>query len=235
MALQRKIDILANNMANVNTAGFKSDSVVFEEYLSPTARMTEMKGKDRILSYVNDTAMYRDYAEGPMNRTNAELDVAIKGDGWFVIETDKGNRYTRNGHFKLNTEGLLVTSNGEPVLGLGGPITIPPGEQGIAITQDGTISTNQGIKDRLRVVQFENNALLEKEGELLFSTEQASRPAEGDTAIMQGMIEKSNVQPVLQLTQLIEATRAYVSLAQTLQQSQELRQNAIQQLGRPPQ
>ncbi len=234
MALQRKIDVLANNMANVNTVGYKSDSVLFEEYLMPVARMTEMTGKDKILSYVNDTTMYRNYSEGPIKQTNEELDVAIKGDGWFVVQTPDGNKYTRNGHLKLNNEGRLVTTDGQMVLGEGGPITVGPDEHSIVISGDGTLSTNQGPKDQLRIVVFENNGKLEKEGDSLFSTEQVPTPAR-DFQIMQGMIENSNVQPVLQLTQLIQATREYVSMAQTLQQSQELRQSAIQQLGRPPQ
>ena len=234
MALQRKIDVLANNMANVTTSGYKSDSVVFEEYLMPVAEMTEMKGKDKVLSYVNDTVMYRDFSEGSIEKTGADLDVAIKVKGWLMIDTPDGNRYTRNGHLKLNTQSQIVTTEGHIVLGEGGPIVIDPEDTGIAISADGTISTDRGRKGRLRLVSFENNTQLRKEGETLFSTDEAPKPAE-DAKIMHGMIEKSNVRPVVELTDLIQATREYVTNAQILQQSQELRQTAIQQLGRTQQ
>lgn len=234
VALQRKIDVIANNMANINSAGFKRDSILFEEYLMPVARMTEMKGQDRVLSYVNDTAMYRNYSEGPMVKTDDPLDVAIKGDGWLVVQTRDGDRYTRNGHMKLNTEGVLVTSNGDPVLGEGGPVTIGSGEKDISISVDGTISTDRGVKDRLRIVSFKEQGKLKKDGEMLMRSEERPGPAER-SRVLQGMIERSNVEPVMQLTELIQATREYVTNSKILQQQQELRQTAIQQLGRTQQ
>ncbi len=234
IALQRKIDVIANNMANVNTSGYKQDSILFEEYLMPVAEMTEMKGKDRLLSYVNDTAMYRDYSEGSIERTNAELDVAIKGDGWLVVQTREGNKYTRNGHLNLNFEGVIVNTDGHPILGEGGPIVIAPGEKGIVISGDGTISTDRGVKDKLQLVKFKDHSILKKEGENLFISTERPFPSK-EARIMQGMVERSNVKPVLELTELIQATRTYVSNAKILQQAQELRQSAIQTLGRPPQ
>ncbi|MGH1349312.1 MAG: flagellar basal-body rod protein FlgF [Methyloligellaceae bacterium] len=234
IALQRKIDVIANNMANVNTAGYKHDTIMFEEYLMPVAEMTEMKGKDRLLSYVNDTAMYRDYTEGTIEKTDAELDVAIKGDGWLVVQTREGNKYTRNGHLNLNFEGVIVNSDGHPILGDGGPVVIGPGERGISISSDGTISTSQGVKDRLKLVSFKDHSKLKKEGETLFISTEVPAPST-EARIMQGMVEKSNVKPVLELTELIQATRTYVSNAKIMQQAQELRQSAIQTLGRPPQ
>ncbi len=234
VALRRKIDVIANNMANINSAGFKGDTLLFEEYLMPVARMTEMKGQDRVLSYVNDTAMYRNYSEGPMVKTDDPLDVAIKGDGWLVVQTREGDRYTRNGHMKLNTEGLLVTSNGDPVLGEGGPITIGSDEADVSISVDGTVSTGKGVKDRLRIVSFKDQSKLMKDGEMLMRSEE--RPGQAEHArVLQGMIERSNVEPVKQLTELIQATREYVTNSKILQQQQELRQTAIQQLGRSQQ
>lgn len=230
MALQRRMDVLANNMANVNTAGFKSDSLMFEEYVMPVARMSDHNGSQARLSYVQDVAVFRDFAEGTAEQTGAELDVAISGDGWLVVQTPNGDRYTRNGQLKLDAGGQLVTQDGFPVLGQGGPVTFTVDETGIEIARDGTISTSQGTKDRLRVVRFENNNQLKKEGSTLFSTGATPTPAD-NAEVMQGMVEKSNVQPVIALTRIIETVRAYTAVTRTLQQTHDLRRDAIERLG----
>ncbi|MCG8561342.1 MAG: flagellar basal-body rod protein FlgF [Hyphomicrobiales bacterium] len=234
MALQRRMDVLANNMANVNTAGFKSDSLMFEEYLMPVARMNDVNGSPSRLSYVQDVAVYRDFAEGTVEQTGGELDVALSGDAWLVVDTPNGDRYTRNGQLKLDADGQLVTLDGFAVMGEGGPLTFTVDESGIEIARDGTISTSQGIKDQLRLVRFENNNLLSKEGSTLFSSEAAPIAAE-NAEVMQGMIEKSNVQPVIELTRIIETVRAYTSVTRTLQQTHDLRRDAIERLGSPNQ
>lgn len=231
MALQRRMDVLANNMANVNTAGYKSDSVAFEEFVMPTARMNDLAGSQARLSYVQDRGVYRNFSEGTAEPSGGELDVAISGDGWLVVQTPNGERYTRNGQLKLDAEGQLVTQDGFPVLGEGGAITFTAEESGTEIARDGTISTSEGIKGRLRVVQFEDNGRLTKEASTLFSAEDQPTPAE-NVQVMQGMIEKSNVQPVIELTRIIETVRAYTSTARALQQTHDLRRNAIEQLGR---
>ncbi len=234
VALKRQMDVIANNMANMNTAGYKAGSMLFEEHIMPVAEMNEMSGQDKRLSFVLDASIYRSFAEGGFKQSGNELDVAISGEGWLVVETPDGERYTRNGQLKLNAEGQLVTPAGYPVLGDGGPITFSENDSGVEIASDGTISTDQGIKDRLRVVQFENNAALKKEGEILFSTTQTPETVE-NARVLQGVFETSNVQPISELTRMIETVRAYTSMAQTLSQSQELRRQAIQQLGTPPQ
>jgi flagellar basal-body rod protein FlgF len=229
MALRRQMNVVANNMANVNTAGFKADSPRFTEYLMPVARVTDQKGADRILSYVNDTGLVRDFSNGGMLKTGKDLDVAISGDGWLVVQTADGERYTRNGELTLNSEGVLVTNEGQDVLGDGGQITIGLNETGIQIARDGTISTDAGLKGALRIVKFPDKAALKKEGTSLYSTNQAPEDAE-DAVVIQGMIEKSNVKAISQLTTMVETLRAYTSVSQTLQRLQELRQNAISKL-----
>ncbi len=231
MALQRRMDVLSNNMANVNTAGFKSDSVRFEEFVMPVARMNDVSGSQARLSYVQDRAVYRDFAEGTAEPSGGELDVAISGDGWLVVQTPNGDRYTRNGQLKLDAEGQLVTLDGFPVLGEGGAMTFTAEDTGTEIARDGTISTSEGIKGRLRVVRFESNDRLKKEGSTLFSSQDTPTPAE-NVQVMQGMIEKSNVQPIIELTRIIATVRAYTSAAQSLKQTHDLRRNAIEQLGR---
>ncbi len=229
IALQRKMNAIANNMANINTAGFKSDSVLFEEYLMPIARITPMTGKDRILSYVNTPGLFRNFSQGQTEQSGNELDVAISGDGWLVVQTPEGERYTRDGQLKLDTQGQLVTSDGFVVLGDSGPITIDVEETGIVIAEDGTISTSQGEKGQLRVVRFENNNSLHKEGDNRYSSNETPEVA-SEARIMQGMVEKSNVKPVSELTEMISTVRAYTTAAHMLEQAQELRRRAIEDL-----
>ncbi len=227
------MDVVSNNLANMNTAGYKMGSLLFEEHLMPGAEMNEMTGRDKKVSFVLDSSVYRSFAEGNFEQSGNELDVAISGDGWFVVQTPDGDRYTRNGQLKLNADGQLVSPAGHPVLGETGPITFGPNEAGIEIAKDGTISTSEGERGQLRVVQFANNATLKKQGETLFSTDQQPDTAE-DARVLQGVVEKSNVQPISELTRMIETVRAYTSVTQTMKQTQELRREAIEQLGTPP-
>lgn len=230
MVLRRQMDVLANNMANVNTAGYKRDKVQFEEHLMPIARMSDARGQDSRLSFVIDPSMYRDFEAGGMEQTGNELDVAISGDAWFAVQTPEGERYTRNGQFKLNANGDLVAASGDPVLGEGGPINFGPDENGIEIASDGTISTNLGQRGKLRLVQFADNGTLRKEGALLFSSDTAPGAAD-DAKVAQGMIERSNVQPVLELTRILETVRAYEGVSKALEQTAKLRSDAISRLG----
>lgn len=224
------MDVLANNMANVNTAGYKRGNLMFEEYLMPVARMSDANQTDARLSFVLDTSIYRDFSEGAFEQSGNNLDIAISGDGWLVVQTPDGERFTRNGQLKLNRDGELVNTAGFPILGEGGPITIPPEETGIAIAQDGTLSTDLGVRGQIRLVSFENNAVLKKEAGLLFSTNQAPQEAE-NAKLHQGMVEKSNVQPVVEMTKMIETMRAYQSISKALQKTDELRSDAISRLG----
>lgn len=233
VALKRQMNVLANNLANMNTAGYKTGSMLFEEHLMPVARMNDLTGDDKRISFVLDNSVYRSFSEGSFEQTGNEYDVAISGDGWLVVQTPEGERYTRNGQLKLNADGELVLPTGQQVLGNGGPIVFGPDESGVEIAHDGTISTSQGIKDRLRVVQFQNNATLKNEGDTLFSSEVQPLPAE-NIRVIQGAVEKSNVQPILEMTRMIETVRAYTSMAQTMSQAQDLRRDAIEQLGTPP-
>jgi flagellar basal-body rod protein FlgF len=229
-ALQAQMNVLANNMANMNTSGYKSDGLLFEEHLMPTARMTDLSGRDAKVSFVQDVGQFRNFNEGSIEQSGGELDVALSGEGWLVVQTQQGERYTRNGQLKLNSEGQLVTNAGNPVLGEGGPISFAPNESGIEIATDGTISTTAGIKDRLQVVQFDNPHSLKKHGYTLFKTDEAPQPAE-DVRILQGMIEKSNVNPIMEMTRMVETVRAYTAVTSSIDSAHRLRRTAIERLG----
>ena len=229
-ALQAQMDVLANNMANMNTTGYKGDSVLFEEYLMPVARMNDMRPQDAKISFVQDVGQVRDFSEGSIEQTGNELDVALSGKGWLVVETPEGERYTRNGQLKLNAEGQLVTNDGDPVQGQGGAISFGPQETGIQIATDGTISTSAGIKGRLQVVEFENPSALKKFGYTLYQSDEAPQQAE-DVRVLQGMVERSNVNPIREMTRMIETVRAYTAITQSIDSANRLRRNAIEQLG----
>lgn len=232
VALRQSMDTIANNMANMNTAGYKSDEMMFEEYLMPVAKMNEHTGRDRTLSYVDTPGIYRDFAAGDMEQTGGELDVAISGEGWLVVDTPAGERYTRNGQLKLNTEGTLVTTDGFPVLGDGGPLVFAANETNVTIAEDGTISSSEGAKGRLRLVSFETEEALKKVGDTLFEANEDAQPQPSENGrIMQGMIEKSNVNSLMEMTRMIETIRAYTSISQSIERSQKLREEAINQLG----
>ena len=231
--LARQLDVIANNLANVRTSGYKSESMMFEEFLMPTARVDDMTGQDQNLSYVIDSGLARDFTTGMFETTGNELDVALEGEGWMVVETPAGERYTRNGEFSLNSEGELVNSSGHRVLGDGGPIVFTSEDTSIVIAADGIISSSSGEKGKLRIVEFEIMSSLSKEGENLYSSSTEPTAAQFPR-VAQGMIERSNVQPVLETARMIEVTRAYVSNAKMMEKLEELRRTSLQTLAAVP-
>ncbi|MEQ9520097.1 MAG: flagellar hook-basal body complex protein, partial [Parvibaculum sp.] len=189
MALRREMSIIANNLANINTNGYKSEHPLFEEYLMPTA--TEESG-DRDISFVQDVGMHRNLGPGRVDITENPLDVAIIGEGYFKTQTPEGVRYTRNGAFELNAQGQLVTTDGHPVLTAGGgAITFGAEETGIVISSDGTVSTSAGERGQIGLVKFENERLMQNAGGTLYRTDQAELPVK-DMKVMQGAVESSN-------------------------------------------
>lgn len=224
MARERQVEVLANNIANLSTTAFKGSQMIFAELLQNTGSGS--------VAYVQDAGTVRDWSQGPLTRTGNSLDVALQGMGFLEIETAGGVRYTRDGRLKLDTQGQLVTLDGDPVLGEGDrPIVVPANGGTITIGQDGTIATGQGNAGRLAVVSFDQVQSLSAEGDDRYSTDQTPAPA-ADVKIMQGMIEESNVQPVLEITRLMTASRAGTQ-AKTFQDSEADRhKNAIDRLAK---
>ena len=117
IALQRELDVVANNIANLNTTGYKSDNTVFQEFMMPVARANQFRGADRQISFVQDRATWIDLTQGPVETTGNPLDVAISGNAFLTVQTPRGERYTRNGALQINSQGQLVTSEGLQVVG----------------------------------------------------------------------------------------------------------------------
>jgi len=239
VALQRELDVIANNLANINTNGFKGESVQFEEYLSSSARADGFPLADRRVAFVQDRATIADFSQGPLAQTGNTLDVAISGEGFLVVDTPAGERYTRNGALTRSANGELVTSEGYRVRGAQGAIQLDQNDSDILIARDGTISAQNGnqIADRgkIRLVRFADPQRLVKEGLSLYSAaDQQPQTATPATGLVQGMVEKSNVQPVLEMGRMIEVTRAYTSLANLITRTDELRRTAINKLADVP-
>jgi flagellar basal-body rod protein FlgF len=238
--LERQLDVVANNIANVNTAGYKADSSLFEQYLMPVAHEDNFVGGDRRLSYVQDRGTYRNFSQGPTEITKNPLDVAIDGSAFLVVQTPGGERYTRDGGLQLNNQGQLVTVAGNPVLGNSGPIVFQPTDHDINITPDGTITVVEGnnrtdsIRGKLRLVSFPDAQKMLKEGLNLYAAGEGSPQPDTKSVVRQGFIEKSNVNAVAEMSRMIEVTRAYTQISTLLQQQHDLHKTAIQQLADVP-
>jgi flagellar basal-body rod protein FlgF len=242
VTLERQMDVIANNVANVNTNGFKADRSLFQEYLMPTAREDNFAaGRDRRISHVLDRATFHDFAQGSPDATKNPLDVAISGDGMFVVQTPAGERYTRDGSFQLDNQGQLVTANGYPVLGNNGPIRFQQTDKQINISADGTVTVLEGtnrldsIRAKLRLVNFTQPQRLVKEGSNLYSLGEGNA-AQPDTksTVAQGFIERSNVNAIHEMSRMIEINRTYSQIASMLQQQHDLHKTAIDKLADVP-
>jgi len=242
MALSREFDIVANNIANIETTGYKADSAVFAEYLMPGARDNEFSGRDRRISFVQDRASWVDLSPGPLERTGNPLDVAIDGKGYLVVQTPRGQRYTRNGALSVNASGQLVTSEGDQVLGNGGPITLQPTDHNVSISPSGIVTVREGSgtvdapRGQLQLVDFDSPRLLQKDGGSTFLAPAGvnANPASPNTRLVQGAIEKSNVRPVIEIARMIQITRSYSDIAAIIQQQGDMRRNSLQQLAQAP-
>ena len=226
MVLRRQLDVIANNIANADTTAFRGEKSLFEEFLIPSSQGQE-------ISFVSDYGVLRNLTEGEFRPTGSTLDLAISGPGYFVVDTEDGIRYTRNGHFRLDAEGTLITPEGDPVLDDDDrPIIIDSGQSDVTITADGTVST-PGLEEegpRLQLVEFENEQRLRKTGGSYYSTNETPLPAE-TARIVQGMIEGSNVKPIVEMTEMIRVLRSYQAVKGMLDGQHELQRRAIDKLG----
>ena len=213
LTLFRDMDVTANNIANANTTGYSAEHILFNTYLTKD----DNDGERNPLAFANDISTYRNTENGSLRPTGNDLDVAIQGNGFFVVQTPLGKRYTRSGNFQIDGSGQLATAEGYPVLdNTGQAISMPDNTTSIEIGSIGNIKVNGNDNGNLAVVQFANPQLLERSTGKLFKSDIEGQPATTDFRVAQGMLENSNVQPVSELTHMMTLTHAVTDTAQMI-------------------
>lgn len=224
--LMAEMQVVANNIANANTTGYRSEGITFAEYISATGPKTD--SLSMATAEVRDTLS----AQGALGLTGGTFDLAIEGEGFFLIETPQGQRLTRAGNFTPNENGDLVTMDGHAVLDAGGaPVFVPTGAGPIGIAPDGTISAGGQPVGQIGLVMPDDPLALTREGGTMFNPGGGVIPAENGR-MMQGFLESSNVNPILQISRMIEVQRAY-ELGQSFMDKEDERiRNVLRTLGR---
>ncbi|TGY90015.1 flagellar basal-body rod protein FlgF [Marinicauda algicola] len=230
--LRQAMDISANNIANTSTTGFKAEQVLLETDAATRARHSDGPGR---LAFVDEWGVGRDFSQGALQGTGRPLDLAIEGEGFFALETEAGERFTRDGRFTLSAEGEIVAADGARLLDEGGfPIRLAPEGGEIEVRANGEVMQDGVPVARLALTRFEAPGQLSKTGDNRYSApEDAARETVLDPVVRQGFIEASNVRPVMELTRMMEISRTYASVTRMINQTDELGRKALERLGRP--
>jgi flagellar basal-body rod protein FlgF len=222
VALMRDMSVIANNVANVATTGFRGEHTLFES-------MLRRAGEAPRLAFVQDVGTARDMSQGPMTATGNPLDLAVDGDGWLAFATADGVRYSRAGHLEIDAGGQLVDAAGNPLLDdAGAPLTVPADDRDLTIAPDGTVSNRAGALGRIGLAAFPDARALIPAGGNLWAAEQP--PAASTARLAQGMLEGSNVQPVLEMTRMIETTRAFEGTQRLIETHHDIERRAIERV-----
>ena len=228
-AQQRAMDVTASNIANADTTGYRSERVLFTDWLSRQNNTASPRG-GAVIAYTQDRATYRDNQEGALTHTNDPLDVAITGEGYFTVDTPRGPRLTRAGRFELTPNGTIADGNGDALLDTNGrPIQLSPADTSISIAGDGTISSENGQIGKIGVVRPDDPMRLQAEGGRLFRADTVTTPVEQPN-LVQGAVEDSNVQPILELTRMMNELREFQFMSQFVQGEADRHQSAIDKL-----
>ncbi len=225
--MRREMDVIANNLANMNSNAYKGERIMFEEFLSRDV-------KNNRTSFVTDTGVLRNFAPGKLVSTGNPLDIAINGEGYMSVDTSQGRRFTRDGNLRLDDDRRLVTSGGHPVLdNRGREIKFPQNlSDRPAIAVDGTITVGQEQVGKIDLVTFENEQGLRKTAQGLYATDLEPKPAPQLTNISQGLLESSNVEPILEMTNMIELMRQYQNTQNLIDGEHDRLRKAVERLGR---
>lgn len=220
VALQRQMTTIAQNLANVATTGYRAEHSRFEQLVMGG-------GAGGKTAFVQDVALVRDLAPGPIDPTGSDLDIAIDGSGYLTFATPDGPRYGRAGRLALDAGGQLVDAQGNPLLDdAGAPIVLATDDQHITIAGDGTVSGRTGPVARIGIVGFADERLLERQGDGLYQSSEAPQPQAGGK-LVQGALEGSNVQPVLEMTTMLATVRAFEGAQKLLDAQHELDRSTI--------
>jgi len=228
-AQQRTMDIIAGNIANANTVGFKAERVLFSDFLVGQKNVKTAPGGEK-LAFTQDRATYRDHSAGSLTQTGNPLDLALGGSGYFSVQTPNGTRLTRSGRFGLLTDGTIADASGNALLDTGGnPIQLPIGQSRIQVASDGTISGEDGRIAQVGVVDVSDVNQLLPEGGKLFRTSMTPQPI-AQPKIVQGAVEESNVQPITELTQMMQTEREFQFVSQFVQSEADRQQSTIDKI-----
>ena len=226
LAVRDQMETIANNVANMSTPAYKGERTLFQQYMSgPT-------GQNNQIIFPQLKGIFRETHEGAMSTTGNSLDVALRGKGYLVIETPQGQRFTRDGHLSLNNKNQIVTQQGYPVLGLNGrPMTVPQDAKSVTIARDGTISAGDVQVGQFKLVSFDNEQHLVRTGDGLYRSDAPQNKAT-DVDVLQGNLESANIQPVLEITRMIEASRIYESAQKIVNSEDDRIRKAIDRLSK---
>jgi len=222
--LMREMQVVAHNIANISTTGFRREGVIFSEYVK------RMEGGPS-LSMANGDTRHMDLRQAGLSQTGAAFDFAIQGEGFFLVETPQGQAMTRAGSFTPNAEGELVNMDGHRLLDLGGaPVFVPPDAGAVALSADGTLSANGQPLAQIGLWQPTDPLKMTHQGGTVFVSDEVE-PMEGGT-ILQGFLEDSNVNPISEIARMIAVQRAYEMGQGFMEKEDERMRGVIQTLGR---
>jgi flagellar basal-body rod protein FlgF len=231
-AQQRAMDVTAVNIANADTGGYKSERVLFTDWLQRQSVAAAPRG-GTVVAYTQDRATYRDQQQGELTHTTNPLDIAITGEGFFTVDTPRGPRLTRAGRFQLMPDGTVSSANGDALLDTNGRrMQLSPADTQISVAGDGTISSENGQIGKIGIVQPDDPMQLQAEGAQLFRLNGATTPV-AVPKLLQGALEKSNVQPVLETTRMMNDLREFQFASEFLQGESDRRQGAIDKILTP--
>lgn len=229
IAQQREMSVIADNIANAQTPGYKATRMLFSDWLSRQDDTNAPPGGDTV-AFTQDRATWRDQSPGPIQHTGNPLDLAITAAGYFTVQTPRGPRLTRDGRFGLMPDGTIADASGEALLDTNGkPIHVATTDTILSVAGDGTLSSQNGQIGRIGVVRPNDPMQLVAEGGTLFSDD-GTTTAVAAPHIVQGAVEESNVQPVLELTRMINEERDFQFTAQLVQAESDREKDAIQKL-----
>ncbi len=232
LSAMRKLDTISNNLANINTPGFKRDKMSFEGVLSripPAATNPAEVSADPVLQKEN---IYIDYSTGPTTQSGNTLDLALEGDGFFAVTTPQGTAYTRQGNFRTAPDGTLVTADGYPVQGANGTTITLLGSH-VEINSKGAITVDGADAGALSVVDFPKPYTLTKIGSALFKPMDGQAAPQAATAqVQQGRIEGSNVDSITEMVQMIETNRYFEACSKIIKSFDDIESKAANEIGK---
>jgi flagellar basal-body rod protein FlgF len=229
---QRAMDIVAGNLANISSPGFRAERLVFADWLMKEPSGAVARG-DRQLAFTQARATYRDRTEGTISQTGNPLDLALTGDGFFNVQTQNGNRLTRAGRFTLRNDGTITDEADHPLLDVNGnPMRVSTADTQLTIKADGTLSSENGTLGQIAVIAPNDPNRITAEGGRLFRADAPTAPV-AKPKIVQGAIEDSNVQPITEVTRMIATERDFQFVTQFVQAEGQRKQSAINKIAAP--